>query len=133
MSDLIKRLGAIIEAKLDEFSSGDYTLNYERQPGTTAAEDIAAIVLNAMWVEVASFEPVLGQMYLCWSPDWVEPTMALMWKENGRITQANPDDRRGMVPLYYGDPDEMDDYDFALPSNFPKYVMEYPVPPSIAT
>ena len=57
--------------------------------------------------------PKDGSRILCWAQGWRSPVF-LVWKTNRRITGAH--ERGEMLDWtdsYFGDPNEMDDYDFA--------------------
>lgn len=83
----------------------------------------------AEWKLLTNEKPELWTKALCWRSDWSEPEWR-MWKENGRIVEgiARGLDSQGMVPIYFGDPDESDDYDYAVPENFPTHWMAPSVP-----
>lgn len=61
--------------------------------------------------------PKDGSRVLCWAEGW-EPTF-LVWKENTRFKPSR---------WYFGDPNEMDDYDLSEVGGGPTLWLEIPHP-----
>lgn len=71
-----------------------------------------------------------GSHIVCWAKAWDTPVF-LCWKTNPRIVAMH---KQGMhlhlAESYFGDPDEMDDYDLAEPDGGPTHWIPLPAPPS---
>ncbi len=72
----------------------------------------------------------------CWAPDWAEgcdnkldAAMFLVWKTNSRITRWHDEGKYlEYSESYFGVPDELDDYEFALPGGGPTLWFDIPAP-----
>lgn len=77
--------------------------------------------------------PKDGSRVLCWAPGWDNPTF-LIWKHNrrldrpkyGHLSQDEETWLEARLADYFGDPDEMDDYELALVSGGPTHWMPLP-------
>jgi hypothetical protein len=75
----------------------------------------------------------------CWAGS---PSVCLLvWKTNRRLIvdperRLSPEDEaflKARSASYFGDPQEDDDYDLALPENAPTHWLPYPAPPELLT
>jgi len=81
------------------------------------------------WLTIES-APKDGTRILCWAADFDDPCF-LAWKTNPRIVQAHSVNQYlDLAANYFGDPDEMDDYDLAKTDGGPTHWMPLPAPPA---
>lgn len=116
MSNLIERL----RGTATPLSYAEKTL-YE-----AAADEISRL---SSWQPIET-APRDGTEVVCWRNGWQHPTF-LCYRENSRISAGR---KRGlscgnMVDAYFGDPNELDDYDLADPANAPTHWFPLPQPP----
>jgi hypothetical protein len=52
-----------------------------------------------------------------------------VWKENPRISRCKPEERDGLSAEYFGDTNEMDDYELARPEGAATHWIAIPPPP----
>jgi len=73
------------------------------------------------WQSIAT-APKDGTEIVCWAPKWDHPCF-LRWKTNHRIVGANKGGKNtdGLLESYFGDPEEWDDYDLAIPGHGPTH------------
>jgi hypothetical protein len=80
--------------------------------------------------------PKDGSYVLCWAPGWENPCF-LIWKINSRIVSAKQTGKNtwqnigDMAESYFGDPQEMDDYELAKPGGGPTHWVSLPPFPEV--
>jgi len=75
-----------------------------------------------------STAPKDGSRILCWAPDFNDPCF-LVWKTNPRIVHAHGQGQSlELATSYFGDPNEMDDYDLAEADGGPTLWLPIPAP-----
>lgn len=71
------------------------------------------------WQPIES-APKDGSLIVCWAAGWESPCF-LRWKTNRRIQITPVSERGGLVPDYFGDSYESDDYELARPDGGPSH------------
>lgn len=74
-----------------------------------------------MW-QLIDTAPKDGTKIVCWAKGWVP--VFLCWKTNSRIVESRKRDPASvddMADSYFGDPQELDDYDLAKPRQGPTH------------